>query len=428
VQHAAPPEPPPTRRVLVALSIVVVLMVVAWGVLAVVRSDDAPQSASGVPSSDGSGAGPDAVDGDAATTTTTAPATTTSTTSPLLHVPAGPPSDQRTLSLARTIGGAITPKSVVAGGAGKVIAQNMMYQHSITVYDETGALLATIPDSVDLATFGLAATPTIVKGAPVEAAFTPDARHAYVSNYSMYGPGQGPEGLDSCTPSSARAKGDTPSYVYRVDMETLAVDQVIQVGLVPKYVAVTHDGTKVLVTNWCSWDLYVIDVATGAVTATVPLPATPRGIAVSPDSSTAYVTLMGGSSLAQVDLATNTVVRQIPVGSNPRHVVLDPTGTIAYVSLNSGGQVVKVDLASGSVVDRAGTGQLARSLAISSDGLSLYVVNYGSASMTKLRASDMSVLQTVPTGEHPIGVTYDPLTGNVWVAIYGGQLMVFADT
>jgi YVTN family beta-propeller protein len=78
-------------------------------------------------------------------------------------------------------------------------------------------------------------------------------------------------------------------------------------------------------------------------------------------------------------------------------------------------------------VGRAGTGQLARSLAISSDGLSLYVVNYGSASMTKLRASDMSVLQTVPTGEHPIGVTYDPLTGNVWVAIYGGALMVFQD-
>ena len=76
---------------------------------------------------------------------------------------------------------------------------------------------------------------------------------------------------------------------------------------------------------------------------------------------------------------------------------------------------------------RAGTGQLARSLAISTDGLSLYVVNYGSASMTKLRASDMAPLQTVPTGVNPIGVTYDPLTGDVWVAIYGGALMIFDD-
>jgi YVTN family beta-propeller protein len=425
VLHAAPPEPRPTRHIVAALCALVAVVVVAWSVLAVVRTDDeASDEAADAATLAGTSADSVAL---ATTTSSSEPATTTSTTSPLLHIPAGPPSDQRKLALVRTIGGAITPKSVVASGAGRIIAQNMMYQHSITVYDEAGALVATIPDSVDLAAFGLAATPTVVKGAPVEAAFTPDARHAYVSNYAMYGPGQGPEGQDSCSPSAAKGRGETPSYVYRIDMETLLIDQVIPVGLVPKYVAVTHDGTKVLVSNWCSWDLTVIDVATAKPVATVPLQATPRGIAVSPDSSTAYVTIMGGSTLAQVDLASNTVVRSIQVGSNPRHVVLDPAGTTAYVSLNSGGQVVKVDLGSGAVVGRAGTGQLARSLAISTDGLSLYVVNYGSASMTKLRASDMTPLQTVPTGVNPIGVTYDPLTGNVWVAIYGGQLMVFAD-
>jgi YVTN family beta-propeller protein len=420
VQHALPSETHHGRRALVVLAGLVVAVLVAWGAVAVVRSDESTDAATpevGIDTAD-----------TPETTTTAAPTTTSTTTSPLLGIPAGPPSDQRTLSLSRTIGGAITPKSVVASGAGTVIAQNMMYQHSITAYDEDGELLATIPDTVDLAAFGLATTPTVVKGAPVEAAFTPDARHAYVSNYAMYGPGQGPEGKDSCTPAAAKARGETPSYVYRIDMDTLAIDQVIPVGLVPKYVAVTPDGAKVLVSNWCSWDLTVIDVATAKVVATVPLQATPRGIAVTPDSSTAYVTIMGGSTLAQVDLATNTVVRSIQVGSNPRHVVLDPAGTTAYVSLNSGGQVVKVDLGSGAVVGRAGTGQLARSLAISTDGLSLYVVNYGSASMTKLRASDMTPLQTVPTGVNPIGVTYDPMTGNVWVAIYGGQLMVFADT
>jgi len=423
VKHAAAaPETHTTRRVAVALLTLVAVVVVGWAVYAVASTEgDADTAEAQVgPTDDGTTL-------DTEATTSTVPTTTTSTTSPLLHVPEGPPSDQRTLSLARTVTGAITPKSVVAGGAGRVIAQNMMYRHSVTVYDETGELIATIPDSVDLADFGLADASTVVQGAPVEAAFTPDARHAWVTNYSMYGPGQGPEGLDACTPASARGRGETPSYAYRIDMEALAVDMVVPVGLVPKYVAVTPDGSKVLVSNWCSWDLTVIDAATGAVLASVPLSGTPRGIAVTPDSSTAYVTIMGGSTLAQVDLATGNVVRSIPVGSNPRHVVLDPTGTIAYVSLNSGGQVVKVDLGSGAVVGRAGTGQLARSLAISTDGLSLYVVNYGSASMTKLRASDMTPLQTVPTGVNPIGVTYDPLTGDVWVAIYGGALMIFDD-
>ena len=134
-----------------------------------------------------------------------------------------------------------------------------MYRHSMTVYNSDGDLVTTIPDTVDLARLGVPGGAT-VQGAPVEAAFTPDARYVYVSNYSMYGPGQGPEGSDTCTPASAAAAGDTPSYVYRVDTRTLAVDQVIQVGLVPKYVAVTPDGKYVLVTDWCSWDLRILSL------------------------------------------------------------------------------------------------------------------------------------------------------------------------
>jgi len=71
------------------------------------------------------------------------------------------------------------------------------------------------------------------------------------------------------------------------------------------------------------------------------------------------------------------------------------------------------------------TGEDCRSLAISTDGTTLYVVNYLSDTMTMLRASDLRVLQTVPTGQHPVGITYDPVTGHVWVAVYTGALMIF---
>jgi DNA-binding beta-propeller fold protein YncE len=80
---------------------------------------------------------------------------------------------------------------------------------------------------------------------PVEAAFSPDGRYAYVSNYSMYGQGFGPEGSDSCTPSS----GYDESFVYRIDMERLKIDAAYEVGAVPKVVAVTPDHTYVLVSN-----------------------------------------------------------------------------------------------------------------------------------------------------------------------------------
>jgi YVTN family beta-propeller protein len=79
------------------------------------------------------------------------------------------------------------------------------------------------------------------------------------------------------------------------------------------------------------------------------------------------------------------------------------------------------------VVASVYTGQDERSMAISTDGRSLYVVNYSSDTVTKLRASDMAVLQTISTGVHPIGITYDATTGDVWVAVYTGELLVFAD-
>ena len=349
------------------------------------------------------------------------------TSAPTSTVPSGPPTDQRRLSLIKTIGGQISPKSVDASQAGLVFAQNMMYRHTVTVYDSAGNLVKTIPDTVDMSQFGISGHPGVAHGAPVEAAFTSGGRYAYVSNYSMYGSGFGPEGSDTCSPASARAAGDTNSYVYRIDTSTLQIDQVIEVGIVPKYLAVSPDARWLLVSNWCSWDLSIVNIAQAKQVARISIGAYPRGLAVSPDSSTAYVAVMGGNNVVKVDLATLSKVASFYVGSNPRHLVMDPAGRFLYVTLNAPGKAVKVELATDRLVASTYTGQDERSMAISGDGRSLYVVNYASNTVTKLRTSDMSILQTVSTGVHPIGVTYDSTTGDVWVAVYTGEILVFAD-
>jgi YVTN family beta-propeller protein len=66
-------------------------------------------------------------------------------------------------------------------------------------------------------------------------------------------------------------------------------------------------------------------------------------------------------------------------------------------------------------------------MAISGDGESLYVVNYESNTVSKVRAEDLEVLQEIGTDYHPIGITYDPVAHELWVACYGGTIMVFAD-
>jgi len=286
-------------------------------------------------------------------------------------------------------------------------------------------LRRTIPDSVVFSRFGIPGHPGVSRGAPVEAAITPDKSHMWVSNYSMYGVGFGPEGSDTCTAGTGYADGYTDSYLYRVSVKSLAIDAVAKVGWVPKYVAVSPSGRWVLATNWCSYDLSIVSAATAHEVARIPIGAYPRGIAISPDSHYAYIAVMGGDSLSVVNLQTRRVVGSIYTGSNPRHVVISPTGQFLYVTLNSPGDVVKILRSTGRILGIVHTGVDCRSLAISSNGTTLYVVNYLSNTMSMVRARDLKILQTVPTGQHPVGITYDPATGHVWVAVYTGQIMIF---
>jgi YVTN family beta-propeller protein len=336
--------------------------------------------------------------------------------------PPGPPADERTLELVTTIRGEISPKSVVSSQAGLFFAQNMMYRHTITVYDRDQELVATIPDEVRLEDFGLDGPGGSLLGAPVEAAFTPDGRYAYVSNYHMEGPGYERGGDDVCAPED----GYDDSFVYRIDTTTLTIDQVIAVGSVPKYVAVGPDGATVLVTNWCSYDLSVIDADEAVEVARVPLGRYPRGIAITADAATAYVAVMGTRDVAVVDLATRTVTSTIEVGRGPRHLVLDPEDRYLYATLNGDGVVARIDLDTGDIA-RVATGEAPRSMDISGDGTALYVVNYRSDSVSKVRTSDLTVVQTVPVELRPIGITYDRATSQVWVASYTGSIRVFED-
>ena len=160
----------------------------------------------------------------------------------------------------------------------------MMYRHTITVYDRSFELLKTISDRVIPEEFGYDDFPGEYSGSPVEAAFTSDGSHAYVSNYRMYGGGLSTSAGDGCN------RGNWPdSFVYRVDMSTLEIDELIPVGSVLKFLAVSPDDRYLIVSNWCGFDVSIVDITTGTELARVPVGRHPRGVAISPDSTTAYI-------------------------------------------------------------------------------------------------------------------------------------------
>ena len=328
------------------------------------------------------------------------------------------------LKLEKTITGDISPKSVRASKTGFVSAHNMMYRHSITVYDAASLqLISTIPDRIRFSDFGIEGFSGTHQGAPVEGAYSPDGKYLYVTNYAMYGKGFNREGTDICKPADNYDR----SFLYRIDTSRWKIDAIYRVGVVPKVVDVTPDNKYVLVTNWCSYDLTIISVETQKVVKTIKIGAYPRGITVSKDSQFAYVAQMGGSVIHKINLVTFEI-EQLAIGPNPRAIVLSPDDSILYATLNSSGKIVAFDLASKKVIKSVKTGSASRSLDISSDGSALYVVNFTSDTISKVRVSDFKVLQKIKACNEPIGITYEPLNKRVWVACYGGSIKVFSDS
>lgn len=327
------------------------------------------------------------------------------------------------MKLIHTINGSIAPKSVRSSADGVVSAHNMMYRHSVTVYDaNTFELMHTISDSVSLKDFGYSKNSGTYKGAPVEGTFSPDGKYLYVSNYAMYGKGYNKEGTDTCSPSDGYDK----SFVYRINRSNYKIDAVYPVGSVPKVVEVTPDNKYVLVANWCSYTVSVISVEKNKVVKTVKIGRYPRGIAINNDSTKAYVAEMGGSRVHVIDLQDFTTTF-IPIGSNPRAIVLSPDNSTMYVTMNLSGKVASWDLINNKAGKSVKTGNAARSLAINTDGSQLYVVNYKSDTMSRVRTSDMKVTQNIKVCNEPIGITYDRPTGNTWIACYGGQIKIYSN-
>jgi YVTN family beta-propeller protein len=329
-------------------------------------------------------------------------------------------SDQK-MVLVKTVTGKISPKSVLASQSGLVSAHNMMYSHSVTIYNaQTAELIATVPDSVFLADFGYKKYSGLYRGAPVEGAFSPDGKYLYFTNYAMYGKGFTKEGHDTCSPAS----GYDTSFLSRINLSTKKIDAIYPVGSVPKVVKITPDNKYLLVSNWCSYTVTIISVETGKTVTSIRIGRYPRGIAITKDSRYAYVAEMGGANIHRIDLSDFSQTL-IPVGPNPRAVVLSPDGTKLYVTMNVSGRVQAWDLVVGKSIKSVKTGLAARSLDISSDGSALFVVNFNSDTVSKVRSSDMKVLQTLKVCNEPIGVTYDSSTNRTWVACYGGSLKVY---
>ncbi len=325
--------------------------------------------------------------------------------------------------LIKKISGGLSPKSIVHNGQGLFFAQNMIYNHTVTVFNRKLQLIKRISDRVPGSLLDSIFKGKFIKGSPVEVAFSHNGKYAWVSNYRMYGHGFNKTIYDTCR---GQASCDN-SFIYKINTETFVIEKAIKVGCVPKFLATSPNDKYLIVSNWCSGSISIVDIEKEESVKEISVGSYPRGIAIDSKSNYAYVSVMSSYHVTIINLSTFKVSGKIKCGQSPRHLNIDSKDQFLYATLNGENAICKIDLSRKKVISKISTGKNPRSMVLTPDDSLLYVVNYSSHTFSKIETSEMKILKTIKTETYPIGITYDPLDKNIWVSCYTGYICIYSE-
>ena len=166
----------------------------------------------------------------------------------------------------------------------------------------------------------------------------------------------------------------------------------------PIALALTVDGTRILVANQTAGSVSWVDAKLGKVLDELKTGDRPGGVAVSRDGKIGVVAHWYGYDLAILDLASDRVALagRVEVGPEPRGVVISADGKLAYVAVGASNEVVRVDLAEGKVTGRVEVGREPRGLAFTPDGSRLVVGNARGKSVSVVDLARLVVERTLP--------------------------------
>lgn len=200
--------------------------------------------------------------------------------------------------------------------------------------------------------------------------------------------------------------GTTAGTLVTVDAQTLQPISSVPVGLQPRLLTLSADGTRAYVANANSGTVSVVDLPTGTVIATIPVGTNPWAVTLSPDGKSLYVSNNGSNTVSVIDPATNTVTATIPVGINPYQIAFTPDGTRAYVVNHGSNDVSVVDTAAGNVASTVPVGTGPATIVISPDGLNAYVGNQAVNSVSVIALDTFPAITTTSLPNGTLGTGY----------------------
>jgi YVTN family beta-propeller protein len=211
----------------------------------------------------------------------------------------------------------------------------------------------------------------------------------------------------------------------------------LQNGPVSAGLAVTADGSKLVVANYENDSISIVTLATGAV---VDLDLRPGKAASSPQSgvaggeypfwvlvkgsSTAYVSSLRDHEVDVVNLGTPAVTARVPVGKQPNKMIFNKDQSRLFVANGNDDTVSVIDTTANTVAETvsvvaptsvlANTGNLKganpNGLALSPDEKTLYVTDGATNAVSVVQrdpagATASSVVGLIPTGWYPTAVS-----------------------
>ena len=168
----------------------------------------------------------------------------------------------------------------------------------------------------------------------------------------------------------------------------------------PIALAVSGDGTRLLVANQTAGTIALVDPASRRVIREVATGDRPSGVAISPDGRVGLVAHWFGYDVAVLDLADDrlAILGRVEVGPEPRGVAIAADGN-GYVAVGASNEVVRVDLAARAVTGRVAVGREPRGLALTPDRARLVVGNSRSKSLSVVDLAQFTVLSTLSVAE-----------------------------
>jgi len=213
----------------------------------------------------------------------------------------------------------------------------------------------------------------------------------------------------------------------------------VAVGNGPYAVAVSPDGTRLVVTNTADGTVSLVNTATNKVISTIQVGSKPAGVVFDPTGTQFYVMNYGGvvGSVSAVSLPGNTVAAPIVIGNGPFFAAIGPAGSPSagklyvtmYGPVGDGNTVSVIDTATNQVttVSLAAAGAGPQAVAISPDGTRVWVGTAVSGKVSVIDTATNAVIKTFPVSGAG-GIAFSPDGHFAYVANFDANTVSVINT